>query len=245
MAAGIAEQKATHEDLAAHLQPAAGKSDLISVFKGVGELKTGKITEEQLKKLEQTACPTCGSCSGMFTANSMNCLCEALGIALPGNGTILAVSKEREALYDRAARAIVKLVEHDITPRAIATLEAFDNALMLDVAMGGSTNTILHTLAIAREAGIPYDIARIDAISRRIPFLCKVSPSSNYHVQDVHRAGGIHHPWRAEAHGRPEHLLRHRHRQDHRREHRGMGHPLGTLYRLGRTARVSAPPRSW
>jgi dihydroxy-acid dehydratase len=192
MAAGIAEQKATHEDLASYLQPALRKSDLISVFKAVGELQSGKITEEQLKKLEQTACPTCGSCSGMFTANSMNCLCEALGMALPGNGTILAVSKEREALYDRAARAIVKLVEKDIKPRDIATLEAFDNALMLDVAMGGSTNTVLHTLAIAREAGIPYDIKRIDAISRRTPCLCKVSPSSNYHVQDVHRAGGIH-----------------------------------------------------
>jgi dihydroxy-acid dehydratase len=192
MAAGIAEQKATHEDLASYLQPAAGKSDLISVFKGVGELQAGKITEEQLKKLEQTACPTCGSCSGMFTANSMNCLCEALGMALPGNGTILAVSKEREALYDRAARAIVQLIKHDIKPRDIATLEAFDNAIMLDVAMGGSTNTVLHTLAIAREAGISYDIKRIDDISRRIPCLCKVSPSSNYHVQDVHRAGGIH-----------------------------------------------------
>jgi dihydroxy-acid dehydratase len=192
MAAGIAEQQATHDDLAQYLQPAAGKSDLISVFKGVGELKTGKITEEQLKKLEQTACPTCGSCSGMFTANSMNCLCEALGMALPGNGTVLAVSKEREALYDRAARAIIQLVQHDLKPRDIATLAAFDNAIMLDVAMGGSTNTILHTLAIAREAGIAYDIKRIDEISRRIPCLCKVSPSSDYHVQDVHRAGGIH-----------------------------------------------------
>ncbi|MHB1306263.1 MAG: dihydroxy-acid dehydratase domain-containing protein [Limisphaerales bacterium] len=192
MAAGIAEQKATHDDLAAHLQPATGKSDLISVFKGVGELKTGKITEAQLTKLEQTACPTCGSCSGMFTANSMNCLCEALGMALPGNGTVLAVSKEREALYERAARMILKLVEWDLKPRDIATLEAFDNSLMLDVAMGGSTNTILHTLAIAREAGIAYDIQRIDEISRRIPCLCKVSPSSDYHVQDVHRAGGIH-----------------------------------------------------
>jgi dihydroxy-acid dehydratase len=192
MAAGIAEQKVTQEDLADYLQPAAATSDLISVFKGVGELKAGKITEEQLKKLEQTACPTCGSCSGMFTANSMNCLCEALGMALPGNGTILAVSKEREALYGRAAHAILHLVQHDIKPRDIATVEAFDNSLMLDVAMGGSTNTILHTLAIAREAGIDYDIARIDAISRRIPCLCKVSPSSNYHVQDVHRAGGIH-----------------------------------------------------
>jgi len=113
-------------------------------------------------------------------------------MALPGNGTILAVSKEREALYQRAAQAIMRLVEKDLKPRDIATLEAFDNALMLDVAMGGSTNTVLHTLAIAREAGVPYDIARIDGISKRIPCLCKVSPSSSYHVQDVHRAGGIH-----------------------------------------------------
>lgn len=192
MAAGIAEQQAAHDDLAQYLQPASGKSDLISVFKGVGELQTGKITEAQLTKLEQTACPTCGSCSGMFTANSMNCLCEALGLALPGNGTILAVSKEREALYQRAAEAIVRLVKSGLKPRDIATVEAFDNAIMLDVAMGGSTNTILHTLAIAREAGIPYDIARIDEISRRISCICKVSPSSDYHIQDVHRAGGIH-----------------------------------------------------
>ncbi|HEV2211611.1 MAG TPA: dihydroxy-acid dehydratase [Verrucomicrobiae bacterium] len=191
MAAGVAQQDGNGE-LPAHLRPATAKTDLISVFKGVGELQTGKITEEQLKKLEQSACPTCGSCSGMFTANSMNCLCEALGMALPGNGTILAVSKEREALYEWAARAIINLVQKDIKPRDIATVEAFDNALALDVAMGGSTNTILHTLAIAREAGIPYDIKRIDEISQRVPCICKVSPSSNYHVQDVHRAGGIH-----------------------------------------------------
>jgi dihydroxy-acid dehydratase len=191
MAAGIAE-RAADEALPEHLRGAAGKSDLISVFKGVGALKAGQMTEEQLTKLEQSACPTCGSCSGMFTANSMNCLCEALGMALPGNGTVLAVSKEREHLYRWAARQILKLVELDLKPRDIATVEAFDNALMLDVAMGGSTNTILHTLAIAREAGIPYDIQRIDAISRRVPCLCKVSPSSDYHVQDVHRAGGIH-----------------------------------------------------
>jgi dihydroxy-acid dehydratase len=191
MAAGIA-QRATGGDLPEQFQPATEKSDLISVFKGVAELQAGKMTPADLAKLEQSACPTCGSCSGMFTANSMNCLCEALGIALPGNGTILAVSKEREALYLRAARAILKLIEHDLKPRDIATVEAFDNAIALDVAMGGSTNTILHTLAIAREAGIAYDIARIDAISRRVPCLCKVSPSSNYHVQDVHRAGGIH-----------------------------------------------------
>jgi dihydroxy-acid dehydratase len=165
---------------------------LISVFKGVGALQAGQITPDQLLKLEQSACPTCGSCSGMFTANSMNCLCEALGLALPGNGTILAVSKEREALYQRAAEAIVQVVKADLKPRDIVTLEAFDNALMLDVAMGGSTNTVLHTLAIAREAGIAYDIKRIDEISRRIPCICKVSPSSDYHVQDVHRAGGIH-----------------------------------------------------
>ena len=191
MAAGIAAQ-AGEDDLPPHLRSATQATDLISVFKGVGELQSGKITEADLMKLEQSACPTCGSCSGMFTANSMNCVCEALGMALPGNGTVLAVSKEREALYASAAQVILRLVEHDIKPRDIATIEAFDNALMLDVAMGGSTNTILHTLAIAREAGIPYDIARIDGISRRIPCLCKVAPSSNYHMQDVHRAGGIH-----------------------------------------------------
>ena len=191
MTAGIAGQVDDGE-LAPQFQPVTETSDLISVFKGVGELQSGKITEADLLKLEQSACPTCGSCSGMFTANSMNCLCEALGMALPGNGTILAVSKEREALYEKAARTILQLVKSDLKPRDIATVEAFDNAFMLDVAMGGSTNTILHTLAIAREAGIPYDIARIDAISRRIPCLCKVSPSSKYHMQDVHRAGGIH-----------------------------------------------------
>ncbi len=191
MAAGVAQQPGDG-DLPEYLRPATQKSDLITVFKGVGELQTGKITAADLQKLEQSACPTCGSCSGMFTANSMNCLCEALGIALPGNGTILAVSKEREALYERAARAIIKLVEADLKPRDIATQEAFDNAIVLDVAMGGSTNTVLHTLAVAREAGIPYDIKRIDDISRRVPCLCKVSPSSNYHVQDVQRAGGIH-----------------------------------------------------
>jgi dihydroxy-acid dehydratase len=192
MAAGIAEASSAQSELPAHLQPASKMSDLISVFQGVGRLQAGKITEADLRKLEQSACPTCGSCSGMFTANSMNCLCEALGMALPGNGSVLAVSKERESIYRWAARQIVKLVELDLKPRDIATLEAFDNALCLDVAMGGSTNTVLHTLAVAREAGIEYDIARIDAISRRVPCLCKVSPSSSYHLQDVQRAGGIH-----------------------------------------------------
>ena len=173
-------------------RPGAHGTDLITVFKGVGELQRGAIGDADLKSLEESACPTCGSCSGMFTANSMNCLCEALGMALPGNGTILAVSKEREALYERAARTILKLVEHDIKPRDIVTQEAIDNAFMLDMAMGGSTNTVLHTLAIAHEAGVAYDIGRIDDISRRVPCICKVSPSSPYHIQDVQRAGGIH-----------------------------------------------------
>ena len=193
MAAGIAEAATEQGDLPEHLRPPRKKSDLISVFKGVGELQTGKITEAELKKLEQSACPTCGSCSGMFTANSMNCLCEALGMALARQRHRPGRLQGTRGASTRCGRApIVNLVEHDLKPRDIATLEAFDNAIALDVAMGGSTNTILHTLAIAREAGLDYDIARIDAISRRVPCLCKVSPSSNYHVQDVHRAGGIH-----------------------------------------------------
>ncbi|MCX8108113.1 MAG: dihydroxy-acid dehydratase, partial [Verrucomicrobiae bacterium] len=191
MAAGVVNT-VKNPDLPATLAPASRHSDLISVFQAVGQFQAGRITDEELRQLEQTACPTCGSCAGMFTANSMNCLCEALGMALPGNGTILAVSKDREHLYRWAAAQIMKLIEWDLKPRDIATPEAFDNALTLDVAMGGSTNTILHTLAIAREAGINYDIARIDTISRRVPCLCKVSPSSQYHLQDVHRAGGIH-----------------------------------------------------
>jgi len=151
MAAGIAQTDPASE-LPEHLRPASVKSDLISVFKGVGAHQTGNLAAAELLKLEQSACPTCGSCSGMFTANSMNCLCEALGMALPGNGTILAVSKEREQLYRRAAAQIIELVKRDLKPRDIATLDAFDNAIALDVAMGGSTNTVLHTLAVAREA---------------------------------------------------------------------------------------------
>ncbi len=188
MAAGVLHRDSKETPLS--LAQKAG--DLITVTKGVGAKQAGQITEAQLEEIERLSCPGCGSCSGMFTANSMNCLCEALGMALPGNGTILATSKEREALYRLAAKQIIRLVEMDLKPRDIATLEAFDNALALDVAMGGSTNTILHTLAIAREAGIDYDIARIDEISRRVPCLCKVSPSCDYHIQDVHRAGGIH-----------------------------------------------------
>ena len=165
--------------------------DLISVFEGVAAHKLGNLTDEELQELEDTGCPTCGSCSGMFTANSMNCLCEALGMALPGNGSILAVDRNRDGYYREAAFRLMDLVRKDMKPRDIVTRDAFDNALALDMAMGGSTNTVLHTLAVAHEAGVPFDLARIDAISRKTPTLCKVSPSSQYHMEDVDRAGGI------------------------------------------------------
>lgn len=165
--------------------------DLISVFEGVGEYKAGKITETQLKDIEDHGCPTCGSCSGLFTANSMNCLMEALGLALPGNGTALATSEERRGLLTRAARQILELVKADLRPRVIVTREAIDNAFALDMAMGGSTNTILHTLAIAHEAEVSYDLSRINEISRKVPNICKVSPSSQWHIEDVHNAGGV------------------------------------------------------
>jgi dihydroxy-acid dehydratase len=166
--------------------------DLITAFQGVGAVKAGKMSAAELEEIEKAACPTCGSCSGMFTANSMNCLAEALGMALPGNGTTLATSEDRKILFRRVAFQIMELVRRNICPRDIATLEAFDNAFVLDMAMGGSTNTLLHALAIAREAGIEYDMARVNDLSRRTPNICRVSPSSKYHVEDVHRAGGIH-----------------------------------------------------
>ena len=171
--------------------------DLISVFKGVAEFQKGKIDLTRLTELENRSCPTCGSCSGMFTANSMNCLNEALGLALPGNGTVLAGSvaefnPARVRLYEQAGEQIMELIARDIKPRDIVTLASLDNALTLDVAMGGSTNTILHTLAVAHEAGVDYSLGRINEISRRTPTLCKVAPSSAYHVQDVDAAGGIH-----------------------------------------------------
>ena len=165
--------------------------DLISVFEGLGAYKSGKMTADQLKQIEDNACPSCGSCSGMFTANSMNCLCEALGMALPFNGTALAKTDERNHLAQTAARKIFSLIENNLTPRKIVTLEAFDDAFALDMAMGGSTNTVLHTLAIANEAGIDYPLERINALSERVPHLCKVSPSGKWHMEDVHRAGGI------------------------------------------------------
>ncbi|WP_298007882.1 dihydroxy-acid dehydratase [Anaerolinea sp.] len=165
--------------------------DLISVFEGVGAVQAGRMDRRRLKVLEDYACPSCGSCSGMFTANSMNCLMEALGIALPYNGTALARTPEREALADRAAALILQLVEKDLRPRDIITLEALDDAFALDMAMGGSTNTILHALAIAHEAGIAYPLERINRISAQVRHLCKVSPAGQWHMEDVHRAGGI------------------------------------------------------
>jgi dihydroxy-acid dehydratase len=169
-----------------------GKSvDLVSVFEGVAEFNAGKINEEQLKELEHTGCPTWGSCSGMFTANSMNCLCEAIGIALPGNGTILAVNPKREELYRAAGKQILSLIEGDIKPMDIISKKSVDNAFALDMAMGGSTNTVLHTLALANEAGIKYDLEQINAISAKCPNICKVSPSSKFHIEDVDAAGGI------------------------------------------------------
>ncbi|MGR5961947.1 dihydroxy-acid dehydratase [Bacillus paranthracis] len=165
--------------------------DLSSVFEGVGAYQSGKISEEELKDIEDHGCPSCGSCSGMFTANSMNCLCEVLGLALPGNGSILAIDPRREKLIKEATEKLKVLIERDIKPRDIVTEEAIDDAFALDMAMGGSTNTVLHTLALAHEAGLDYDMSRIDAVSRRVPHLCKVSPASNWHMEDIDRAGGI------------------------------------------------------
>ncbi len=166
--------------------------DLISVFEGIGEHQSGKINDDQLKELELQGCPTCGSCSGMFTANSMNCLMEALGLALPGNGSMLAVDEDRLGLVHRTARALMNLVEKDIKPRDIVTRETVLNAFALDMTMGGSTNTVLHTLAAAIEAEIDFDINELNTLSRKTPYLCKVSPATNLvHMEDVHNAGGI------------------------------------------------------
>jgi len=176
---------------------AAGKTaagnvvDLASIFEGVGAYSAGKIDDAALLELERKGCPTCGSCSGMFTANSMNCLAEALGMALPGNGTILAVNEQRKELYRSAGRQILSLIARDLKPRDIVNRETIDNAFCLDMAMGGSTNTVLHTLAIAHEAGVPYTLDRINQLSDRVPYLCKVSPAGHHHVEDVDRAGGI------------------------------------------------------
>jgi len=169
--------------------------DLIDAMVMAGD---ASVSDSAIAEVERAACPTCGSCSGMFTANSMNCLNEALGMALPGNGTVVATHASRLLLFDQAGRRIVEMCEawygrgdSSVLPRSIASPAAFTNAMALDIAMGGSTNTVLHLLAIAHEAGVAFSMADIDNLSRRIPNLCKVAPSSRYHVEDVNRAGGI------------------------------------------------------
>lgn len=165
--------------------------DLASVFEAVGKVSAETLTEERLADIERNACPTCGSCSGMFTANSMNCLCEALGLALPGNGSILAVDPARDRLFERAGRTIVRLVRDHVRPSDLLTREAFENALALDMAMGGSSNTVLHAIAVAREAGVELTMADFNAMSEKVPHLCKVAPSGIHHMEDIDRAGGI------------------------------------------------------
>ena len=177
--------------MAAGKTPEGETVDLISVFEGVGAYKAGKIGAERLKMLEDYGCPSCGSCSGLFTANSMNCLLEVFGLALPYNGSALALSPEREALADQAAARILELVAEGITPRQLVTAETIDDAFALDMAMGGSTNTVLHTLAMAHEAGVEYPLERINQVADHVPYLCKVSPSGPWHMEDVHRAGGV------------------------------------------------------
>ncbi len=164
---------------------------LSSVFEGVGAYQAGKIDEKSLTELEQYGCPTCGSCSGMFTANSMNCLAEALGLALPGNGTILAIAPERREFVKRSATQLMELIKMDLKPRDIVTIETIDNAFALDMALGGSTNTVLHTLALAQEAGFDYPIERINEVAERVPHLAKIAPASDWHIEDVHNAGGV------------------------------------------------------
>lgn len=182
----------------------ADNSDLITVFEGVGAYTAGKISKSKLTQIAETACPTCGSCAGLFTANSMNSLAEVLGLAMPGNGTIPAavwvdkekgkwkINPERYKLLDKVASRIGYLIKHKITPRKIVDKKAIDNAFILDLAMGGSTNTVLHTLALAYEAGIKYDLKRINALAKKTPNVCKVSPSRpEVHMEDVNHAGGM------------------------------------------------------
>jgi len=164
---------------------------LTSVFEGVGAHQAGTLSDEGLLELEQFGCPTCGSCSGMFTANSMNCLAEGLGLALPGNGTILAVAEERKDFVRQSATQLMELIKLDIKPRDIVTMDALDNAFALDMAMGGSSNTVLHTLALAHEAGIDYPIERINEVANRVPHLAKLAPASDWHIEDLHNAGGV------------------------------------------------------
>ena len=167
------------------------KIDLITVFEAVGAVHSGKMSEEELCLIEDQACPTCGSCAGMFTANSMNCLCEAIGMALPGNGTIPAVMAARLRLAKETGMKIMTLLKKNITPRTIMTEKAFANALTVDMALGCSTNTVLHLSAIAREAGLSLPLERVNEISKRTPNLCSLSPGGKDHMEDLDRAGGI------------------------------------------------------
>ncbi|OGS80544.1 MAG: dihydroxy-acid dehydratase [Gallionellales bacterium GWA2_55_18] len=175
-----------------------GKSKGLDLVDAMVAAADSHCSDAEVDAIERSACPTCGSCSGMFTANSMNCLTEALGLSLPGNGTLVATHTERKQLFLRAGRLIVELCrryyEQDdagVLPRSIATFDAFENAMTLDISMGGSTNTVLHLLAIAREAEVNFTMRDMDRLSRHVPTLCKVAPSSEYHMEDVHRAGGI------------------------------------------------------
>lgn len=167
------------------------KISLSSVFEGVGAHQAGKLDDKGLLELEQFGCPTCGSCSGMFTANSMNCLAEALGLALPGNGTILAVAPERREFVKKSAKQLMELIKLDLKPRDIVTEKAIDNAFALDMALGGSTNTVLHTLALANEAEIEYPLERINEVAERVPHLAKLAPASDVFIEDLHEAGGV------------------------------------------------------
>ena len=176
-----------------------GKTIAVDLIDAMIKAGDAKVSDAEVESFERSACPTCGSCSGMFTANSMNCLTEALGLSLPGNGTIVATHADRKELFLRAGRTAVDLCKRyyeqddgSVLPRSIATKAAFENAMALDVAMGGSTNTVLHILAAAQEAGVDFTMSDIDAISRKVPCLCKVAPATqDYHIEDVHRAGGI------------------------------------------------------
>jgi dihydroxy-acid dehydratase len=175
--------------MAGHLD--GKKIDLSSVFEGVGAVTSGEMTEEELIRLEEAACPGCGSCSGMFTANTMNCLTEALGMGLPGNGTIPAVDARRQGLAKSAGQQVMKLLADDIRPKSIINSDAISNAFTVDMALGGSTNSVLHIMAIANEAGVDFNLSMINEISRRTPYLCKLRPTGPHHVEDLDRAGGI------------------------------------------------------
>ncbi|MHB1329448.1 MAG: dihydroxy-acid dehydratase domain-containing protein, partial [Gemmatimonadales bacterium] len=169
--------------------------DLVSVFEGVGAHAAGTIDDAELLDLERSACPTCGSCSGMFTANSMNCIVEALGLGLPGSGTALAISEERRGLLGRSAEALLAAVREGRRFRDVVTAASLDNAVALDAALGGSSNTVLHLLALAREAEVPYSMARFDQVARRTPHLSKLAPAwdgnRQWHIEDLHQAGGV------------------------------------------------------